>query len=198
MVIGLTGGILSGKSTVSQILRQHGAVVIDADKIGHDLYIRDTETWKEVVSAFGSSILAPNGEIDRSELSNIVFNDFQALKKLEQIMHPKMYKTIKDRILELQDNGVEVIVLEAAVLLEANWNDLFDTIWVTVAPENVIIQRLKNRVGLTEEQARKRIGAQMSLEQRIQHADVVINTDCSIEEIKVNIEKLWRGLLNKS
>ena len=198
MVIGLTGGILSGKSTISQLLRQHGAVIIDADKIGHDLYLPDTEAWKEVVSAFGDSILGTNNEIDRSKLSSIVFNDYQALKKLEEIMHPKMYKTIKEKILELQDNGVEIIVLEAAVLLEANWNSLVDTIWVTVAPENVIIQRLKNRVGLTEEQAKKRIGAQMSIEQRLQHADVVINTDCSIEEIEVTVEKLWRGLLKKS
>ncbi len=194
IVIGLTGGILSGKTTVSQTLAQRGAVIIDADKIGHEAYKPDTKTWQQVVAAFGRDILEENGEIDRKKLGEIVFNDPQALSRLNQIVHPVMHSMMKQEIERLRREGAQVVVLEAAVLIEANWTDLVNEVWVTVAPEETVVKRLKNRGGLSEEEARARIRSQISSEERAKHADVIIDTDCELAEVEAKVEELWQGL----
>jgi len=194
IVIGLTGGILSGKSTVSEMLAQRGAVIIDADRIGHEAYKPHTRVWQEVVDAFGGGILRENGEIDRKKLGEIVFNDPQALARLNLIMHPQMHSMMRQEIDRLRGEGVEVVVLEAAVLIEANWTDLVDEVWVTVAPEETAVKRLHNRSGLSEEQARARIRSQLSLEERAKHADVIIDTDCQLAEVEARVEELWHRL----
>ncbi len=191
IVIGLTGGILTGKSTVSEILAQRGAVIIDADKIGHEAYRPQTKVWQEVVDAFGTGILKQNGEIDRKKLGGIVFNDPKALARLNEIMHPEMHAMMKEEIDRLRSEGVDVAVLEAAVLIEANWTDLVDEVWVTVAPEETAVKRLQNRGGLSEEQARARIRSQLSSEERAKHADVIINTNCDLAEVRAKVEELW-------
>ena len=197
VVIGLTGGILSGKSTVSKILAERGAVVIDADKVGHEVYKPGTEGWREVVAAFGKDILSPNDEIDRKRLAGVVFGDPAALERLNRIMHPRMRDIMEERLEKLRGEGVGVVVLEAAVLIEAGWTDLVDEVWVTAAPEERVIGRLQNRSGLDEEQARSRIRAQLSVEERARHADAVINTDCTIEETKAEVDRLWEKLQHK-
>ncbi len=194
VVIGLTGGILSGKSTVAQMLSELGAVVIDADKIGHEVYRPQSEAWKEVVATFGSEILKQDGEIDRKRLADIVFHNPEALERLNQIMHPRMHDVMKEEIERLRREGVGVVVLEAALLVEAKWTDLVDQVWVTVAPEATVISRLKSRAGLSEEQALARIRSQLSLEERARHADVVINTDCSLNETRAVVEGLWERI----
>ena len=193
-VIGLTGGIGSGKSTVSQYLQELGAVVLDADKVGHEAYKPNTETWREVVGAFGNQMLATDGEIDRKKLGRIVFSDPEALARLNQIMHPRMYDMMKARIEEYRQQGVEVVVLEAAVLLEAGWTPLVDEVWVAVASVPAVVKRAKERTGLPEEQIRARIHSQLSTEERVKHADVVINNDGSLDELKTKVEELWRRL----
>ncbi len=132
-VIGLTGGIGSGKSTVSRFLGEMGAVVLDADKVGHQAYQPGTETWKELVAAFGEDIVAPDSTIDRRKLGAIVFADPEALARLNRIVHPRMFDMMKAQIEEYRGQGTEVVVLEAAILLEANWTPLVDEVWVTVA-----------------------------------------------------------------
>ena len=194
IVIGLTGGILTGKSTVSEMLAQRGAVIIDADKIGHKAYRPRTRVWREVVDAFGSGILKENGEIDRKKLGEIVFNDPKALARLNQIMHPAMHSMMKEEIERLRSEGADVVVLEAAVLIEANWTDLVDEVWVTVAPEETAVKRLQDRGGLSEEQARARIRSQLSSEERAKHADVIIDTNCELAEVRAKVEELWRRL----
>lgn len=195
IVIGLTGGILSGKSTVAELLKKLGATVIDADKVGHEAYQPDTETWREVVAAFGESILQPNREIDRRKLAQIVFSDPQALKRLNGIMHPRMFQMMQAKIDALRREGrTEVLVLEAAVLIEANWTPLADQVWVTAAPEETVIRRLVNRNGLSEEQARARIRSQLSNAERARHADIVIDTDCTLAEVEDKVKKLWSDL----
>ena len=191
IVIDLTGGILSGKSTVAQMLSELGAAIIDADKIGHEAYRPHTEVWQEVVSAFGTRILGENDEINSAKLAQIVFNDPEALKRLNEIMHPRMHRTVKERIDQLKKQGVDIIILEAAVLLEANWTDLVDEVWVTAAPEAVVIQRLQGRGGLTDAQLVSCIHSQMSVKERLKRADQVINTDCSLAETKSRVEELW-------
>ena len=193
-VIGLTGGIGSGKSTVSQYLLELGAVILDADKVGHEAYRPNTETWREVVAAFGREILTPDDEIDRKKLGGIVFGNPESLARLNQIMHPRMYDMMKVRIEEYRQQGVDVVVLEAAILLEANWTPLVDEVWVTVASESTVVQRVKERTGLTEEQILARIRSQLSSEERAKQADVIINNDGSQEELKAKVEELWKGL----
>jgi len=190
-VIGLTGGIGSGKSTVSQLLHELGAVVLDADKVGHEAYQPNTETWLEVVSAFGRQILTSSGEIDRRVLSQIVFSDPESLARLNQIVHPRMYEMMKNQIDEFRRQRVKVVVLEAAILLEAGWTPLVDEVWVTVAPEQEVVKRTVERNGSSEEQVIARIRSQLSSEERAGRADVIINNDGSIDELKVKIKELW-------
>ena len=190
-VIGLTGGIGSGKSTVSQYLRELGAVILDADKVGHEAYRPGTEVWREVVAAFGREILTPDGEIDRKKLGRIVFSNPESLARLNQIMHPRMFEMMKAQIEEYRRQGVEVVVLEAAVLLEANWTLLVDQVWVTVASEPTVVERATERTGLPEEQILARIRSQSSPEERAKHADVVINNDGSLDGLKTKVKELW-------
>ena len=191
-VIGLTGGIGSGKSTVSQLLAGLGAVILEADKVGHEAFKPDTELWREVVAAFGRKILTPTGEINREKLGEIVFSNPKLLSRLNQIMHPRMYDMVKSQLEEYRRQGVGVVVLEAALLLEANWTSLADEVWVTVAAESTVLRRLKEKSGLSEPQSLARIRSQMSNEERIKQADVVIDTDCRLDELKVKVKELWR------
>jgi len=193
-VIGLTGGIASGKSTVSQMLSELGAIVIDADKVGHEALRPHSDAWREVVSAFGSGILGQNEEIDRGKLADIVFDDPKALEQLNRIMHPLMYRVVEQRIEALRRQRVEVVVLEAALLIEANWTDLIDQVWVTVAPESDVIDRLRSQKGFTEEQARARINSQMSIAERSKCADVVIENDSDLDTLRGRVEGLWQKI----
>ena len=196
-VIGLTGGIGSGKSTVSRFLEELGAVTIDADKVGHEAFKPGTETWREVVAAFGKEILNPDGEIDRQKLGKIVFSDSQALARLNQIVHPRIYALAKAKIEDYRRRGVGVVVLEAPLLLEVgrpSLADEVDEVWVTVAPEAVVLKRLEKKTGLSQAQSRARIRSQLPSKERLKHADVVINTDCRLDELKAKVEKLWRRL----
>ena len=192
IVIGLTGGIASGKSAVSQMLSELGAVVIDADKVGHEAFRPHSDAWREVVSAFGSGILGQNEEIDRGKLADIVFNDPKSLEQLNRIMHPPMYQIVKQRIEALRHQRVGVVVLEAALLIEANWTDLVDQVWVTVAPEADVIDRLSMQKGFTEEQARARVNSQMPIAERSKCADVVIENDSDLNTLRARVEGLWQ------
>ncbi len=193
-VIGLTGGIGSGKSTVSQFLAELGATILDADKIGHEAFKPNTRAWQEVVAAFGKQIVAPSGEIDRKKLGAIVFSDPSSLSRLNQIMHPRMYEMMKARIEEYRRQGVDVVVLEAAILIEANWTSLVDEVWVTVTSEAAVLERLKKQRGLEKEHTLARIRSQLSQGERIKHADVVISNDGNLDEMKARVKELWERL----
>jgi len=166
-VIGLTGGIASGKSTVSQFLEELGAVIIDADKVGHEAF------------------------------------ESEALAKLNNIVHPRIYDLVKSRLEDYRRRGVKVVVLEMPLLVEVplsmkagqpTLSDELDEVWVTVAPEAVVLQRLGKKAGLSEPEARARIRSQLPSEERLKHADVVIDTDCGLDELKARVAKLWQAL----
>lgn len=193
-VIGLTGGIGSGKSTVSQFLAELGAVIIDADKIGHEALKPNTRVWQEIVAAFGRQVLTANNEIDRKKLGEMVFDNPESLSRLNQITHPRMYKMAEAQIEEYRRQGVDMVVLEAPVLLEAGWTPLVDEVWVTIAPEATVLRRLKERGGLSPAESLARIHSQLSSEERVRHANVVIDTDCSLMELKTRVKKLWQKL----
>jgi dephospho-CoA kinase len=193
-VIGLTGGIGSGKSTVSQFLAELGAVVLDADKIGHELYQPDTATWRELVKTFGSGILAADNTIDRKKLGAIVFGNAAELKKLNAIIHPQITKLLKKRIADYRRKGAKLIVLDAPVLFEANAKSLVEEVWVVVSDETNVITRAAARSGLKEEQIKARIRSQLSNEERIKRAQVVIHNDGTKEDLQKKVKELWERL----
>ena len=195
IVIGITGGIGTGKSTVSDFLAELGAAVIDADKLGHELLQSHSDVREELVAAFGQGILSPDSQIDRAKLGQIVFGNPQALKLLNNIMHPRMYKLAAERIEGLRKQGVSLVVLEAALLIEANWISLVDQVWVTVASEETVVERLGKNKGIAPEDVRARIRSQLSATQRTKHARVVINTDCSLEELRSRVRLHWQHLM---
>jgi dephospho-CoA kinase len=188
-VIGLTGGIAAGKSTISDALRESGAAVIDADKVGHEAYLPGTETHQALVAAFGAEILADDGQIDRRKLGAIVFSDPAQRQRLQDIVWPRMKAMMRDRLKELATQGTQVAVIEAAVLIEANWQDLVDEIWVVQVPEDVAMQRLMARNGFSAEDALSRIRAQLSNEERARHASVVIDNTGTIEDARMQVSK---------
>ena len=194
IVIGLTGGIASGKSTVSRILSGLGAEIIDADVVGHEALLAGSDTYREVLAAFGDGILDDGNEIDRAKLAEIVFNTPGALEQLNIIIHPAMRRTVKQRIERLRSGGAKVVVLEAALLIEADWTDLVDEVWVTVAPEAIVIDRLRGQKGFTEEQARARLNSQMPVDEKAKYGNVVIENDSSIEVLENKLADLWRRL----
>lgn len=196
-IIGLTGGIGSGKSTVSKFLAHLGAVVIDADKVGHEVFKPGTKAWQEVVDAFGQGIISADGTIDRRKLGEIVFSNPDARAKLNQVMHPLIYEQVKSRIEEYGKKGVSIVIVEAPLLLEVGWKSLVDEVWVTSASEATVIKRLKEQKGLPEAQSLARVRAQLTDEERIRQADVVIDTDCALDELKERVEALWRKLRSR-
>ena len=193
-VIGLTGGIGSGKSTVSQFLAELGVVILNADEVGHKAFKPDSEIWRKVVAAFGRQIVTPDGNIDRKKLGNIVFGNPESLSRLNQIMHPRMYALVKAQLEEYRQQGTRVVVLEAPLLLEAGWTSLVDEVWVTTAPEATVLKRLEERSGMSQAESLTRIRSQLSSAERVRHADVVINTDCDLDELKSKVMKLWQRL----
>jgi len=194
LVIGITGNFGTGKTTVSQMLAELGAVSINADELGHELYQPNSPAYREVVAAFGKSILKPDGEIDRHKLGQLVFADTTALTRLNQITHPRIYEIVRQKIEEYRQHGVKVVALEAALLIEAGWTPLVNQVWITTAPEATIIKRLKSSRGLTEEQIQTRLRSQMPQEEKAKQADVVINTDCPMDDLRTKVAELWHNL----
>ena len=196
-VIGLTGGIGSGKSTVSQFLAELGAVILDADRIGHEAFKPDTELWQEVVVAFGRQVLTPNNDIDREKLGEIVFGNPESLARLNRIMHPRMHEIVTAQLDDYRRQGMDVVILEAPLLIEAGWASSVDEVWVTAAAEATVLSRLEAQKGLSRQQSLARIHSQLSSEARVRHADVVIDTDCDLEELRARVGELWRGLQSR-
>ena len=196
-IIGLTGGIASGKSLVSQQLVELGAVVVDADKLGHETYRKGTETYRAVAEAFGPDVVGSDGEIDRGALGAKVFGDPEARRRLEEIVWPAIRRLAAERLTGLREQSVPVVVLEAAVLIEANWLDLVDEVWLVEAPPETVRQRLSDRNGLTPEQAEARLRAQLTNEKRRPYAGVVIENDGSLDELRRRVDEAWSKLATR-
>lgn len=194
IVIGLTGGIASGKSTVTQFFREHDVPVIDADLLGHKTYEPGTPTFKQVVEAFGDDLVAEDGTIDRKVLGGKVFGKPDELKRLTDIVWPGIRALASEEIEGYRSAGHNLVVLEAAVLFEAGWEDLVDEIWVVVVDEDQAVERLASRNGLDEESARARISSQLSNEERRSRADIVIENTSTLEALQAAIEREWDAL----
>lgn len=194
-VVGLIGGIGGGKSQAAALLAARGAHVIDADVVGHVL-LDQRPVRDEVVSRFGSSIVKPDGTIDRRALGAIVFGDARERQALEAIVHPRMRRTFARAISRDQRRGqVAAVVLDAAVLLEAGWDALCDRVIFIDTPRGQRLDRLAAGRGWTEETLDARERAQWPLEEKRRRADVVIVNDGPLDRLEAAIDKQWTALL---
>ena len=172
-------------------MQQLGANVISADQVGHEAYAPNSESWHEVVTTFGEEILQPNGEIDRRKLGAIVFSDPRQLAKLNGIMHPRMARMVEERIQSLRNEGVQVVVVEAALLFEAGWDSLVDEVWTTDSPLEAVVERLQIRNQMAEGEVRRRIDSQMDRGERMDRADIVVDNSGDVATLESNVQDLW-------
>jgi phosphopantetheine adenylyltransferase/dephospho-CoA kinase len=187
--IGLTGGIASGKTTVTSFFRDHQVPVIDADILGHRTYEPGSDTHAQVAKAFGDDVVAADGTIDRRVLGGKVFGKPEELKRLTDIVWPGIRKLAGEDLSELEVAGNQLAVLEAAVLFEAGWEDLVDEIWVVVVDPDIAVQRLKTRNNLDEEAARARLASQLTNAERIAKASIVIENNFTLEALSARIQQ---------
>jgi len=193
-VIGLTGGIGSGKSTVADLLAELGARVIDADRIGHEVYRPGTEGHASVVAAFGPGVVAPDGTIDRRALGSIVFRDPEALARLNALVHPLIAAEVQRRVVAARaEPGAPPIVIEAAILIEAGWR-FFDRIWAVTAPREAAIARVMEERGLSHAEVERRMAVQTTDEERRRVAHVVIDNGGTRAELRRRVEAAWQTL----
>ncbi len=199
LTIGLTGGIGTGKSTVAKTLNELGARVLDADKIGHEIYLPGGPAYDNVVAAFGKRILAPDGTIDRKLLGPIVFADPAALKRLNAIVHPRMFARMREMVGDIRSGGERApIVIEAAILIEANWMPLFDEIWLVVASRDNVVRRIERDRGLKPEQTEARIRAQLPDDERRRYAALVIDNDGTLDQLRAKLAEVWRAAVERN
>jgi dephospho-CoA kinase len=193
LVVGLTGGIGSGKSTVSALLAAKGAVVVDADAVVHDLQRPGTAVFEAMVDRFGNAIVAADGSLDRSAVAAIVFNDPDALADLNGIVHPAVGAEIVRRMDELSTTDA-VVVLDVPLMVEsARGYPVAGLIVVDVDPE-VAVRRLVEHRGMREDDARARIARQASREERRARADVVIDNSRSLDDLAAQVDRAWRWI----
>lgn len=187
MIVGLTGGIATGKSTVSNILIEMGIKVIDADKIAHQILDKD-DVIKKIKDQFGEEVINKN-KVNRAKLGKLVFDDQEKRKKLEEITHPQILKKIKDKVNKYKDKN-EIIVLDVPLLFETGLDKWVDQVWLVYADFNTQLERIKKRDGLETKEAKKRINAQISLNQKKKKADIIIKNEGTIQDLKRKILNL--------
>ena len=195
MLIGLTGGIATGKSTAAEILNEQGADVIGADDISHEIMQKGKEGWNRVVNFFGKDILDSEGNIDRKRLGEIVFANPKKRKRLEQLTHPLI---IEELCKKIRNCSGDIIVVEVPLLYEIGFDDFVDQVWVIYAERQVQIERLCKRDELSQEEAEMRIDSQLPLSKKCKIADEVIENNGSVEKLEKNIIKLWKVIENEN
>jgi dephospho-CoA kinase len=195
IIVGLTGNIGTGKSTVGKMLAGLGADVIDADKVAHEMMQPGTQVHARIVDAFGPDILTLTGEIDRKRLGAIVFSNSTALARLEAIVHPATLKAIEWRVMGA---GGGVVVIEAIKLIESSLAKRCDSIWVTTCRPEQQIKRIMSARGLTRPEARQRVEAQPPQEDKLARADVVIDNSGSLSATHEQVEAAWKQMIDRS
>jgi len=191
-VIGLTGGIGSGKTEVTLVLRELGAVVIESDKVAHLSYRPGTDGYDEIIEQFGKEVLDDSGVIDRGKLGGLVFAGPDLRIRLENIVWPAVRIWITERLIKEKERGTKIIVIEVPKLFEAGWEDLADAIWTVEAPSDVISQRVNVRSNLNETEKNARVQAQITRVERAERADLVIENSGELADLRERITDLWR------
>ncbi|OQY39757.1 dephospho-CoA kinase [Candidatus Atribacteria bacterium 4572_76] len=199
MIIGLTGGIVSGKSTVALMFKDLGAKIVDADKLGHSVILPHEPAWEKIVKIFGKDVLQNDLTIDREKLGKIVFANQSLLKKLNDITHPEITKIIKKEIDSLKNktyNQKKILIIDAALIYEAKIDRLMDKIIVVYIDEDEQIKRLIKRNNLSKDEALQRIKSQMPMKEKVKMADYVIDNSNSLDKTKKQVEKIWKNLVS--
>jgi len=197
-VIGLTGGIATGKSTVCAILKKAGAVIIDADRIARQVVKKGRPAYREIVENFGDSILLPDGEINRSVLGNIIFTEPQRKQLLNRIVHPHVRREMDRRLNALKNSSPDtIVVLDIPLLFEAGFHKDVDTVVVVYAPEQTQIERLMKRDNISKTDAVARVQSQMPIEEKKDRATIVIDNSGTIEDTRKQTLEILKILIHK-
>ncbi|MBP2637798.1 MAG: coaE [Firmicutes bacterium] len=193
-LIGLTGGIASGKSTVSKMLSELGACIIDVDKLSREVVQLGKPAYLDIIKAFGRDIVEPNGEINRRRLGQLIFDNKEARFTLEKITHPRIEAAAKAAVEAAEANGFAVVVLDAPLLIEVGWHTKMDAVWVVYVEEQTQLARLRGRDKLEEAAARARMDAQLALREKVKYADVVIDNSDTPEKTQNNVIQAWNKI----
>lgn len=196
-VIGLTGGIGTGKSTVAGMLARMGAVILDADAIGKVVVEEDPEVLQELQTEFGHDIVDAQGRLKRQELGHRIFGDLQKVERLNQIVHPHLIARLKREEEKALRSGAPLVVVDAALIYEADLEEHFDHIVVVTASLPQRLERVRNRDGFTDEQIMQRIQSQIPIEEKEKHADTVIRNDGSVDELETAVQALFQRLVGR-
>lgn len=195
LIVGLTGGIGSGKTTVSKMLEEEGAYLIDADEIARELVHPCTAAWHELIRAFGKEILEEDGSIRRKKLAAKVFSDPSQRNRLNEILHPRIKKEMKQRAKEVGEEHPEaIVVIDAALLVELGEYQEMDKVVVVTSQETQQIERVREREGASEEEARRILSSQMPLEEKLKVADFIIRNEGSLEETRSRVKEVFQEL----
>lgn len=196
IVIGVTGGVGTGKSTVSTMFKELGAKVIDADVLAREEIEPRRLAWRRIVETFGSKVLNEDETINRRALAAIVFDDPAARKQLEAIVHPQVLRRLKQQLHPIQrERRLSAVVLDIPLLIEAGYMDLVDRVVVVTAPEKAQRRRLKEKHGWSEEEIERRIAAQMPLSDKVALADHIVNNGDGLEATRRAVRQIWQQIL---
>ncbi|MGI5920744.1 MAG: dephospho-CoA kinase [Syntrophomonadaceae bacterium] len=198
-IIGLTGGIASGKSTVARVLKDLGAILLDADELAHQVIEPHKPAWEEIVKEFGQHIINPDQSINRDRLGTIVFNDPKRLQHLNEIVHPRVIETYEHDIAEIRKVHPDaVVVMDVPLLFETHMEDMCDQVWVVWVDRQTQIERLMHRNNYTREEALARINSQMPLDEKARQANVVIDNSNSIKETEKTTARYFNDIIQDS
>lgn len=198
IVIGLTGGIASGKSTIASELRKLGLPVFDADEVSRNAVAKGSRGLALVAEAFGKEYLTEDGALNREKVSALVFNDRQALKKLEEIIHSIVWQAAEDFLADCRKNNCRAAVLDVPLLIECSWHTRVDQVWVVAVSVEQQVVRAMARSGMSESDVRKRIASQMSLADKKQYADVVFDNSGAIDITMAAVHNAVKNILGES
>jgi dephospho-CoA kinase len=193
LLVGLTGGIGTGKSTMARMLEKRGAVVFDADVLAREAVAPGTPGFDQVVERFGPNVLAPGGGLDREALASVVFSDPAARRDLEGIVHPEVRRMFAEGCEEYRDSD-RVVVFSAPLLIETGMHTAFDRLIVVSAPVATQIERLMRDRGMAERDVQARIAAQLPLEAKAEVADILVDNEGTLEDLERRVERVWRDL----
>ena len=193
-IIGLTGGISSGKSTVSAMLAQLGAVIVDSDKIAREIVEPGQPAWQEIVAAFGEVCLLPGGDLNRKMLGDMIFADKNKRRLLDEITHPHIRNAAQQALDAAERRGAKVAVLDAPLLIEVGWQFMVQAVWVVYVDREKQVDRLMRRDHMTYSQALDRIGSQMSLCDKLSYADIIIDNNKDLAATQQQVIAAWQGI----
>ncbi|GAB4344694.1 MAG: dephospho-CoA kinase [Candidatus Abyssubacteria bacterium] len=195
MVIGLTGGIATGKSSIAAMFARRGAYIIDFDELAHLVVEPDKPAWQDIVDFFGSSILKEDRTLDRPKLGQVVFSDAEKRKTLQQFIYPRISEEYLRRIQEIGEKDPDAVVLvDVPLLIEQRMQPMFAKLILVYAPRELQLKRLTERDGLSLDDALKRLDAQMPIDEKVQYADYVVHNTGSLQESEAQVDQIWREL----